>query len=430
MFSHFWFLGKRGQVFQREQFLFWEPFLFGTRLASCQRKIRKPLFVRKPPFVFWLMMGLCGLALSAGQAASEMRGAWISSAYNLDFPSRSNMTAAEQRQEIRQLMTVAAQCRLNNVFVQVRPEGDALYCSAIEPWSRFLTGKQGKSPGFDPLQAFIDEGKRRGIAIHAWINPYRAAVNARNICDKRHISRSMASSVRRVGRLLWMDPSSPAVQQHVLMVVKDLISRYNLAGIHLDDYFYPYPDQSGGRSFPDAIEYSAYRAAGGQLGLGDWRRRNVNMMVYKISMLIHQRRPRMKFGISPFGIYTKGHPASVMAGIDQLNQLYSDPIYWMRQGWVDYIAPQLYWKDGGEQSFSTLLNWWRNPAINPRRIPVYPGISLERLSEGKWAASEIAHQLRLERSIQPRYGGGGFILWRIHQLVKNTKGVAPIVARE
>ena len=358
-----------------------------------------------------------------------MRGAWVSSVYNLDFPSRKSMTATEQRQEIRQLMEVAAQCRLNNVFVQVRPEGDTLYPSTIEPWSRFLTGRQGQSPGFDPLQTFINEGKRRGIAVHAWINPYRAATNAQDTFDKRHISRSMAMYVRRVGRSLWMDPSSPAVQRHVLMVIKDLISRYDLAGIHLDDYFYPYPDQAGGRSFPDAIQYSAYRASGGQLGLGDWRRRNVNMMVYQISTLIHQRRPRMKFGISPFGIYTRGHPATVMAGIDQLNQLYSDPIYWMRQGWVDYIAPQLYWRDGGEQSFSTLLNWWRNPAINPRGIPVYPGIALERLSEGKWPASEIALQLRLERSIQPR-NGGGFILWRIHQLVKNTKGVTPIVARE
>ncbi len=363
--------------------------------------------------------------------AAEMRGAWISSVYNLDFPSRKDMTPAEQRQEIQQLMATAARCRLNNVFVQVRPECDALYSSEIEPWSRFLTGQQGRSPGFDPLQVFINEGKRRGIAVHAWINPYRAAISARNSFDRKHISRSLSSQVRQVGNLLWMDPSSPAVQNHVLMVVRDLISRYDLAGIHLDDYFYPYPEQYKGRVFPDAIAYSAYRGSGGQLGLGDWRRRNVNLLVYKLSTMIHQQRPGMKFGISPFGIYTKGHPSTVVAGLDQLNQLYSDPIYWMRQGWVDYVAPQLYWKEGGPQSFSALLDWWRDPAINPRGIPVYPGISLERLSTSAgWPASEIALQMRLEKSIQPRNGGGGFILWRIHQLVKNTKGVAPIVSRE
>lgn len=359
-----------------------------------------------------------------------MRGAWVSTAYNLDFPSRKSMTSAEQRKEIRQLMDVAERCRLNNVFVQVRPECDALYVSSIEPWSRFLTGQQGRSPGFDPLQVFIAEGKRRKIAVHAWINPYRAATNAQNSFDKRHVSRLLSSDIRRVGRFLWMDPASPAVQRHVLMVIKDLILRYDVAGIQLDDYFYPYPEYLGGRSFPDAVEYSAYRTAGGQLGLGDWRRRNVNMLVYKISILIHQRRPGMKFGISPFGIYTKGHPITVAAGLDQLNQLYSDPVYWIRQGWVDYIAPQLYWKEGGAQSFSALLDWWRNPTVNPRKIPVYPGISLERLVDGKWPASEIALQLRLERSIQPRHGGGGFILWRIHQLVKNTKGITPIIASE
>ncbi|ALJ56494.1 hypothetical protein AMD24_00311 [Candidatus Xiphinematobacter sp. Idaho Grape] len=361
--------------------------------------------------------------------ATEMRGAWIPSVYNLDFPSRKNMEPVEQLKEIRHLVAVAARCRLNNIFVQVRSESDALYSSSIEPWSRFLTGRQGRTPGFDPLQVFIREAKLRGIAVHAWINPYRVATNATNSFDRKHVSQSLAPHIRRVGNLLWMDPSSVAAQNHILRVVKDLISRYNLAGIHLDDYFYPYPNRLLG-PFPDAQAYLSYRTLGGQLEIGDWRRQNINRLVHKLSILIHQERPGMKFGISPFGIYTRGSPSTVEADLDQLNCLYSDPVFWMCHGWVDYIAPQLYWKEGGPRSFSTLLKWWRSQKINPHGIPIYPGITLERLAQrNSWPVSEIVLQMRLEKATRPR-GKGGFILWRLHQLVTDVKGISSIVARE
>lgn len=367
-----------------------------------------------------------GLGLSW---ATEMRGAWIPSVYNLDFPSRKNMTPIEQLREIHHLVKVAARCRLNNIFVQVRSEGDALYPSSIEPWSRFLTGKQGRTPGFDPLQAFIKEAKLRGIAVHAWINPYRVATNATNSFDRKHVSRSLAPCIRRIGNFLWMDPSSVAARDHVLRVVKDLISHYDLAGIHMDDYFYPYPSWSPA-PFPDACAYLSYRTSGGQLGVGDWRRHNVNMLVYKLSVLIRQERPGMKFGISPFGIYTKGSPPTVSTDLDQLNCLYADPVLWMCRGWVDYIAPQLYWEEGSPRSFSALLKWWRSPKVNPRGIPVYPGITLERLTQRNgWPVSEIALQMRLEKATRPR-GEGGFILWRLHQLVIDVKGISSIVIHE
>lgn len=359
--------------------------------------------------------------------SAEMRGAWIPSVYNLDFPSRKHMTPVEQHKEIRDLIDLAARCRLNNVFVQVRSESDALYSSSIEPWSRFLTGRQGRAPGFDPLQTFIKEATRRHISVHAWINPYRVATNAKHSFDSKHVSRSLAPYVKRVDGLLWIDPSSTVAQAHVLRVVGDLISRYNLAGIHLDDYFYPYPHHG---PFPDANSYLDYRASGGRLEIGDWRRRNVNMLVYKLSTLIRQKRPDMKFGISPFGVYTKGHPPTVVVSLDQLNHLYSDPVFWIRMGWVDYLAPQLYWKENGPRSFSTLLRWWRSPEINPRKVPIYPGITLEHLEQKNgWPVSEILLQIRLEKAIPPR-GNGGFILWRMHQLVRNVKGVSSIIAHE
>ena len=382
--------------------------------------------------LFWklLVIEICYTLFSGFSCAIEMRGVWVASVYNLDFPSRKHMSQVEQHREIRHLVALAASCRLNNIFLQVRSESDALYASSIEPWSRFLTGRQGYSPGFDPLQTFIREATRRNIAVHAWINPYRVATDTKHSFDRKHISRSLAPYVRRIGGLLWLDPSSIVARSHVLRVVQDLIARYNLAGIHLDDYFYPYPHHHG--PFPDCHAYLAYRSSGGQLEIGDWRRRNVNMLVYKLSTLIHQKRPGMKFGVSPFGIYTKGQPSTVVVNVDQLNHLYADPVLWMRRGWVDYLAPQLYWRENGPRSFSTLLKWWRSPGINPRGIPIYPGIALERLEhKNGWPATEILLQMRLEKAIRPRReGSGGFILWRMHQLVRDVKGISSVIAHE
>jgi len=359
----------------------------------------------------------------------EFRGAWVPTVVNLSFPSRTGLSPQQQKAEIIALLETARRARLNNLFFQVRPEADTFYYSPTEPWSRYLSGKQGVSPGFDPLQYFIEEGHRRGIAIHAWFNPYRVALNRSNPCSLQHISHRSPHSVHSIGsKMLWLDPGDPAVQNYIVNVIRDVIHRYNIDGVHLDDYFYPYPECLGGKAFPDALTYRRYRKSGGTLALADWRRASVNALVKRLSMVVHQERTGLLFGISPFGIYTKGQPATVKAGLDQYHELYADPVLWMREGWVDYMAPQLYWKNKGPQSFQSLLRWWRSPSVNPRRIPIYPGIALERLTEKKWPVQEIALQLRIECETQPR-GHGGFILWSIKQLQKNIKGVAPLVRR-
>lgn len=376
-----------------------------------------------------LVLGLILFAvIPAG--AQEFRGVWVASVWNLNFPSKQGMSAAEQKREIIALLDVARKAQLNHVFVQVRPESCALYPSQIEPWSRFLTGRQGVSPGFDPLQVFIDEGRRRGIRVHAWLNPYRAGINASQARHSSHVTNRYPQFMRRVGNLLWMDPGAPEIRRHLLSVVRDLVRRYDLAGIHLDDYFYPYPAPGKSINFPDAETYAAYQRAGGRLGLADWRRENVNTLVREMAALIRQEKPRMLFGISPFGIYTRGQPPEVKAGLDQYNQIYADPVKWMREGWVDYLVPQLYWKEGGPQSFSALLRWWRSPAVNPRGVPVYPGIALDRLSgTHNWPLGEIQTQLNLERRIGPRPDGGGFVLYNIGPVVANTKGIRNLLAR-
>jgi uncharacterized lipoprotein YddW (UPF0748 family) len=373
-----------------------------------------------------LLASLASIAIITS-AHAEMRAAWVASVYNLNFPSKPGLPAEIQKEQIIQILEAAHSARLNTLFVQVRPECDALYASSIEPWSRYLTGVQGRAPGYDPLAVFISEGRKRGIAIHAWINPYRVATNASSEMCSRCVAHTLSGCVRHVGRQLWLDPGCPEVQDYVVSIVRDLVRRYAIAGVHLDDYFYPYPDTYSG-SFPDVQTYARYMARGGHLSLGDWRRSNVNTMVRRLADVVHSR-PGAVFGISPFGIYTKGEPADVRAGLDQLNELYSDPVKWIQAGWVDYLAPQLYWRDGSPQSFSALLRWWRDPAVNPRGIPIYPGIRIEKLAGGEWPVTEISHQLTLEKAIGPR-SKGGFILWDFSPLRTNLKNIRTVVAAE
>lgn len=373
-----------------------------------------------------LLAAFLGLLVLVSTLRAEMRAAWVASVYNLNFPSKPGLSADSQKAQIVRILDAARGARLNALMVQVRPECDALYQSSLEPWSRFLTGVQGRDPGYDPLAFFIAEGRKRGIAIHAWINPYRAATSASDDRGGRHVASRLPGGIRRLKKMLWLDPASPEVQDHVVAVVRDIVRRYPVAGVHLDDYFYPYPETYSG-SFPDGALYERYKAKGGTLSKADWRRHNVNTMVQKLASAVHSR-PGCQFGISPFGIYTKGQPPTVQAGLDQLNELYSDPVAWIQQGWVDYLAPQLYWDDGGKQSFSALLSWWRNPGVNPRGVPIYPGIDIDRLISKGRSAAEISRQLSLERSIGPRTGGGGFLLWDFNPLLRDTKNVREVVA--
>jgi len=363
------------------------------------------------------------LALACA-AQAEFRGAWISSVHNLDWPSEKGLPAARQKAELVRLLDSAKSLGLTDVFFQVRPEGDALYRSSLEPWSRFLTGTQGKDPGYDPLAFCISEAAKRGIRVHAWFNPYRASVKAGAQLASNHMARRYNRYAYKVGSVMCMDPGSKEVQDHVVKVVSDVARRYDVAGIHFDDYFYPYP--SVGR-LPDGKTYDSYRAGGGSLSIGDWRRDNVNRLIARSSQAVKEARPDAVFGVSPFGIYTKGQPSTVKAGLDQLNEIYADPLKWMRSGWVDYIAPQLYWKDNSDQSFTELLKWWRNPSINPRGVPVYPGIAAYRMSEQGWPAQEIVKQVGLSRTVGS--GPSGHAFFRMANMANNTKGVSTLLKK-
>jgi len=374
---------------------------------------------------FWLKVFLLLLA-AAVCAQAEFRGAWISTVHNLDWPSKGS-SAAEQKAELVRLLDAAKSLGLTDVFFQVRPEGDAFYRSSLEPWSRFLTGTQGEDPGYDPLAFCLAEAGRRGIRVHAWLNPYRASVKAGASLASNHMARRYSSYAYKVGSVVCMDPGAPEVQDHVVKVVTDLARRYEVAGIHFDDYFYPYPPAGGKVTFPDGKTYQRYRAGGGKLELGDWRRDNVNRLVARVHQAVKSARPSAVFGISPFGIYTKGQPPTVEAGLDQLNQIFADPVQWMRAGSVDYLVPQLYWKDGSAQSFSELLKWWRGSAANPRGVPIYPGIAAYRMSEQGWPPQEILRQVALSRTVGK--GPSGQVFFRLSTLADNTKGIATLLKK-
>ena len=373
------------------------------------------------------MKYLFALLLIPLTAFADFRGAWIASVHNINFPSDSGLSADAQKAQIIRLLDSAKRNGLNAVMFQVRPESDALYQSSLEPWSRFLTGTQGASPGYDPLAFMIAEGKKRGIGVHAWINPYRGAATATKPRASNHISKRFPQYSYKIGSVVFMDPGAPEIQNHIVNVVRDLVKRYDLAGVHFDDYFYPYPTD-GGKTypFPDDTTYAAYRARGGTLTKADWRRDNVNTLIRRVGQTVHAEKPGAKFGVSPFGIYRPGVPSGTTAGVDMYNQLYADALKWMREGWIDYLSPQLYWRDGGPQSFSLLLRWWRSPEANPRGVPIYPGIAVERLTEKGWPAAEIGKQLQIERATGPR-AGGGYILWNIKAIQNNTKGVNAVI---
>ena len=350
----------------------------------------------------------------------EFRAAWVATVDNIDWPSKPGLSAAVQKAEMIRLLDRARTLKLNVIVFQVRPAADALYRSKLEPWSYYLTGRQGKDPGYDPLEFAVVEAHRRGLELHAWFNPYRAKhPTTKGPLAPNHLLRTNPSVIRQYGKgQLWMDPGEPVVQKRSRDVVLDVVRRYDVDGVHIDDYFYPYPENNA--PFPDANTYLRY---GGGLSLGDWRRKNVDDFVHGVYDEVHRLKPWVQFGISPFGIWRPGVPATTTAGIDQYATLYADPRKWLREGWCDYLAPQLYWAIAQKpQSFPVLLDWWRSENVKGRHV--YAGLYTSRLlpgeSLGRYSADEIVRQIRLTRA----GGDAGHVHFSYKALAENAHAVA------
>ncbi len=344
------------------------------------------------------------------QPQYEFRGVWIATVDNIDWPERNVFDVEKQKADFIQQLEMHHANGMNAVVVQVRPATDAFYPSPYEPWSQWLTGKQGKAPSpfYDPLQFMIEEAHKRGMEFHAWLNPYRAnfSIGKASIAPN-HITKTHPEWFLNYGGKTYFDPGNTAGQAWVTKVIRDIVKRYEVDAIHMDDYFYPY--KVPGKEFPDAQSY-AKNSRG--LSKADWRRSNVDSIIVKIANVIKEEKPWVKFGISPFGVWRNqdqdpiGSPTK--AGVTNYDDLYADILLWLREGWIDYVAPQLYWETGHKlAAFETLVEWWSQHTYG-KHLYIGQGIyrALEKgASRVAWKnPNELPNQIKLLRNYPNIHG--------------------------
>jgi uncharacterized lipoprotein YddW (UPF0748 family) len=358
----------------------------------------------------------------------EFRGLWVATVNNGDWPSRPGLSADQQRAELVTLFDRAAAAGMNAIIFHVRPAADAVYRSSLEPWGAMLTGTQGTDPGYDPLAFAVDEAHRRGMELHAWINPFRAG-NAGDSAKlaASHVFHERRDLVRVYGTQLWLDPGDPAVHDRSMRAILDIVNRYDVDGVHLDDYFYPYPQSDSAKnplSFPDSATHARY---GNGMSLEDWRRSNVDRFVERLYHDVHAARQSVRVGISPFGIWRPGNPPQV-SGLDAYAAIYADSRKWLQNDWVDYFVPQLYWRiDPPQQSFTALLDWWLSQNTHGRHL--WPGLAAYRVysTTNAYPITELANQISATRA----RGASGMVFFNATGTLSKANGeFAAMLARD
>lgn len=361
----------------------------------------------------------------------EFRAVWVASVANIDFPLGKGYSREKFTDEWTDLLDQVQKTGLNAVFAQVRPTGDAFYSSRIAPWSKYLSGKQGEAleDGFDPMKMMIEEAHARNIEFHAWLNPYRASMDTlvENL-HKTHPYHEHPDWFVKYGGKLYFNPAKPDVRDYITEVVLEILMNYEVDGIHFDDYFYPYP--ALGETYPDAADFSNYGY--GYPSIDAWRRDNVNKMISQVATMKKAVAPEVKFGISPFGIWRndetdpeRGSPTR--AGVQSYDDLYANVLFWLDKGWIDYVAPQLYWHIGfAAADYEKLLNWWQD---NAHGRHVYAGMAMYKVggeSDPAWKeASQIPRQVLLNRAY-PNVQGSAF--FNTNSLLKNRLRVKDYMA--
>ena len=413
----------------------------GGLMASCTTTsvqlagpaVPKPPLPKAPP-------AAAGSELVPPPAPREFRAAWVSTVANIDWPSKQNLSAARQQEEAIAILDRAKAMNLNAIVLQVRPAADAIYASDIEPWSEYLSGAQGKAPQpwYDPLKFWIAQAHARGLELHAWFNPYRARhATAKSPASAGHVSKTMPAAVKAYGRFLWMDPGEEAASKQTLAVILDVVKRYDIDGVHIDDYFYPYPIEAGGGpegaldgfagikpelDFPDQPAWQRYLLGGGKLARADWRRQNVNQLIEALYKGIHAEKSWVRFGISPFGLGKPDRRPAGIVGFSQYDKLYADAETWLENGWLDYLSPQLYWSIAqAPQAYGVLLDYWL--AQNRQGRHIWPGLFTSRIGAPtkSFTPDEIVQQIGLTRS---RPKAGGHVHFSIAALMDNRQGIS------
>ena len=369
-------------------------------------------------FFLLLMAGGVFAQVQTGSAypKREFRAAWIQSV-NGQF---RGMPTEKLKQNLIGQLNSLQKAGINAIIFQVRPEADALYASRLEPWSRFLTGVQGKEPEpyWDPMQFMIDECHKRGMEFHAWINPYRTKTTLKSELAPNHVYNIHPEWFVTYGDQLYFDPALPESRRHICMVVSDIVSRYDVDAIHMDDYFYPYPIK--GKDFPDDASFAGF--GGGFSNKGDWRRSNVNVLIKKLHETIREIKPWVKFGVSPFGIYRNESSdplGSKTKGLQNYDDLYADVLLWAREGWIDYNIPQIYWHIGHPVAdYETLVKWW---ARNTENRPLFIGQSVMNTVQNADPKNPSINQLPRKMALQRAYQTiGGSCQWPASAVVENA----------
>ncbi|QYR24146.1 family 10 glycosylhydrolase [Paenibacillus sp. sptzw28] len=361
----------------------------------------------------------------AGRAG--LRGVWVSTVFNLDWPTTGSYgNSLKQQEEFRKLLDDLQAIGMNTVFVQIRPAGDALYPSSLVPWSRFLTGTSGKAPDYDPLAFMIDETHKRGMEFHAWFNPFRAtessaAANVENLADS-HVVKQHPEWIVNSNNKLYINPGIPAARQHIIDAIMEVVDQYEVDGVHLDDYFYPTD-----APFSDDLTFRTYNDK--QIaGIADWRRDNINEFVRQLGESIHSAKPQVQFGISPFGVWRNKAMdptgSDTRASITAFDSMYADVRTWVKQEWIDYVIPQIYWSFSFDKArYDTLVDWWANE-VRGTNVKLYIGHAGYKLgtSEAGWqSAQELIDQLQYSAALVPEVSGDVFISAK--DLRKNPLGL-------
>ena len=351
----------------------------------------------------------------------EFRGVWIATVSNIDWPSKPGLSAKKQKQEFIDIINYHKSLGINAVIVQIRPSSDAFYNSPYEPWSYWLTGKQGKKPNpyYDPLEFMIKEAHQGNMEFHAWINPFRASLSENTKTRKSHITRKHPEWILEYAGQKVINPGIPEARAYIIKIINDIVKRYEIDAIHFDDYFYPYPEN--GEEFPDEKVFKKNNH--GFENIEDWRRNNIDMLIKGIHDSIINIKPEVKFGISPFGIWRNKKSDSLGSstyGLPSYDAIYADSRKWLQNGWIDYIVPQVYWSmENKYASYDTLVNWWNKNAFNRH---LYIGHSAYKINDDKdksWQdLKQIPNQIKLNRALENPKGSVFFS----SKVLVNNKG--------
>ena len=383
--------------------------------------------MRKIIFMMLIAMVVMAYAKTVDAPKQEFRGVWLSTVANIDWPQDKNDSEAKKQADLIKYMDTLKASGINAVLFQVRPACDAMYKSDIEPWSYWFSGTQGEGPSadslWDPLEFAIKEAHKRGMELHAWVNPYRVVKNP-NMVDSsfyladNNIYKKHPDWALKFNSVYILDPGKLDVRDYIHKVFIDIVTRYDIDGLHMDDYFYPYEAITNEDSITFANENRGFE------NIDDWRRDNINLLVERVSKSIDKIKPWVKWGISPFGIYRPGIPEGI-EGFDAWAVLYCDPLAWLKAGTVDYITPQCYWEFGGGQDYGKLIPYWAGEAKKYKRH-FYPGQALYRQGD-RFPEGEIPRQIRLNRDTD---GCQGSVYFTANNFFDNPKGTIDILQKD